>query len=43
MTAPTESFVGIDVSKDHLDVHRLPEGTARRFDNTPAGIAALVA
>ena len=43
MTAPTESFVGIDVSKDHLDVHRLPEGTARRFDNTPQGIAALVA
>ncbi len=43
MTAPNESFVGVDVSKDHLDVHRLPEGTARRFNNTPAGIAALVA
>lgn len=43
MTAATESFVGIDVSKDHLDVHRLPDGTARRFDNTPQGLAALVA
>jgi transposase len=43
MTAPTEAFVGIDVSKDRLDVHRLPEGTARRFDNTPQGLAALVA
>jgi transposase len=43
MTAPTESFVGIDVSKDHLDVHRLPDGAARRFDNTPPGIAALAA
>src|SRR5215510_10664754 len=43
MTAPTQAFVGIDVSKDHLDAHRLPEGAARRFDNTPPGIAALVA
>jgi len=43
MTASTEAFVGIDVSKDHLDVHRLPDGTARRFDNTPQGLAALVA
>ena len=43
MTAPTERFLGIDVSKDHLDAHLRPEGTTRRFDNTPAGIAALVA
>ena len=43
MTAPTESFVGIDVSKDALDVHRRPDGAARRFDNTPQGFAALVA
>lgn len=43
MTAPTQSVVGIDVSKDHLDVHRLPDGTTRRFDNTPSGHAALVA
>jgi transposase len=43
MTTPTERFVGIDVSKDALDAHLRPEGTARRFDNTPTGIAALVA
>ena len=36
MTA-TECFVGIDVSKDHLDVHVRPAGTARRFPNTDAG------
>jgi transposase len=43
MTAPNESFIGIDVSKGALDVHRLPDGATRRFDNTPQGIAALVA
>lgn len=43
MTTPSERFVGIDVSKDSLDAHILPEGTTRRFDNTTAGIAALVA
>ena len=42
MTAPTERFVGIDVSKAALDVHLRPDGTARRFDNTPDGISALV-
>jgi len=38
------SFVGIDVSKDHLDVARRcgDEPHASRFDNAPAGIAALV-
>lgn len=39
----TERFVGIDVSKATLDVHLRPEATARRFDNTPEGLAALVA
>lgn len=43
MTTPLQRFVGIDVSKDCLDAHLLPEGTTRRFDNTPAGITALVA
>ena len=38
-----ESFVGIDVSKDHLDVHRRPANLARRFDNTEAGHTELVA
>lgn len=42
MTTPPERFVGIDVSKAALDVHVRPDGTARRFDNTPDGIAALV-
>jgi transposase len=43
MSTPTERFVGIDVSKDALDTHLRPDGTTRRFDNTPAGLAALVA
>jgi transposase len=43
MTTPTERFLGIDVSKAALDVHLLPDQTTRCFDNTPAGIAALVA
>ncbi|HEX4607728.1 MAG TPA: IS110 family transposase [Urbifossiella sp.] len=43
MTTTPDRFVGIDVSKDTLDAHLLPDGTARRFDNTPDGIAALLA
>ena len=42
MTATRERFIGIDVSKAVLDVHVRPDGTARRFDNTPEGIAALL-
>jgi transposase len=34
--------VGIDVSKDHLDVHRHPDGLAFRVTNTPAGIRKLL-
>jgi transposase len=41
MTTPT--FVGIDVGKDHLDVHLRPTAEAFRVPNTDAGIAALVA
>lgn len=37
----SESFVGIDVSKDHLDVHVRPAGTARRFANADAGLRQL--
>ena len=37
----TESFVGIDVGKDHPDVHVRPAGTARRFANTDAGLRQL--
>jgi transposase len=40
MDAPR--FAGIDVSKDHLDVHVRPGGGAARFANDPAGVAALV-
>jgi transposase len=37
------TFVGVDVSKDYLDVHIHPAALRRRFDNTPAGIAELLA
>ena len=43
MAASTERFIGIDVSKNTLDVHVRPDGTARPFDNTPEGIDALLA
>jgi len=43
MTTPTERFIGIDVSKDTLDVHVRPDHTARSFANTPEGIDALLA
>ncbi len=41
MTPPP--FVGIDVSKDHLDLHARGAGAAGRYGNDPEGIAALVA
>lgn len=34
-------FAGIDVSKDHLDVHLLPEGQSWRVANDEAGCAQL--
>src|SRR5439155_22211502 len=37
------TFIGIDVSQDHLDVHVRPAGLRRRFANTTAGIAELLA
>jgi transposase len=40
MTAPR--FVGIDVAKDHLDVHVRPDRTAFRTPTDPAAVAALV-
>ena len=39
----SRTFIGVDVSQDHLDVHVRPAALRRRFDNTTAGIAALVA
>jgi len=45
MTTPDASapFVGIDVAKDHLDVHLHPQGTAFRVANDDGGIADLIA
>src|SRR5450432_3591951 len=39
----TSTFIGIDVSKDFLDAHARPASLRRRFANTPAGIAELIA
>jgi len=38
----SENTIGIDVSKDHLDAHALPAGTALRVPNTARGIAQLL-
>jgi transposase len=37
-----EKVVGIDVSKDWLDAHAVPSGTAGRFANDHAGLDALI-
>lgn len=37
----TEDSIGIDISKDHLDVHRLSDGAAAQFANTSAGFRAV--
>ncbi len=42
MEKTQETFIGIDVSKAHLDVHSLPSSEAWQADNTPVGIMALV-
>ena len=34
--------IGVDISQDHLDVHRLPDGARARFGNEAPGFAALV-
>lgn len=33
--------IGIDISKDHLDAHELPDGRTGRFDNGQAGFDSL--
>jgi transposase len=35
------TFIGIDVSKGHLDLHVRPSGHAERFDNTSEGVASI--
>jgi transposase len=42
MAEMTEHTIGVDISKSHLDVFRLENGAARRFENTAAGFRALV-
>ena len=37
----TDDGIGVDVSKDHLDAHRLSDGAAARFANTAPGFRAL--
>lgn len=39
--AAIERFIGIDVSKETLDVHTLPDGNAFVFTNDPDGIKAI--
>jgi hypothetical protein len=34
--------IGVDVSKDHIDAHRLADGAARRFANDQRGHKALI-
>ena len=41
MTKTMKDSIGIDISKDHLDVHRLSSGAYARFTNDPAGFRAL--
>lgn len=38
-----KTWVGIDVSKDNLDVYLLPQGTTIQVANTEAGVQALMA
>jgi len=38
---PQDTIIGIDVSRDWLDIHVLPEGQPRRLPNTAEGHAAL--
>ena len=37
----TDDSIGIDISKDFLDAHRLSDGAAARFPNSPAGFCSL--
>ena len=37
----TDHNIGVDISKSHLDVFRLEDGMAQRFDNAAAGFRAL--
>ena len=38
----SEFTIGVDISKDFLDVHCLPSDAAKQFCNTAAGYRALL-
>jgi transposase len=38
----TNDTIGVDISKDHLDTHRVSDGSSRRFANDRAGHAAFI-
>jgi transposase len=38
----TKITIGVDVSKDTLDVHLHPAGDHRQFENTPRGFKAIL-
>lgn len=38
----TNDTIGVDISKDHLDAHRMSDGANRRFANDSAGHRAFV-
>ncbi len=37
----TKAIIGVDISKDHFDAHRLPDGAAHRFLNSKRGYRAF--
>lgn len=39
----TEDTIGVDISKDHLEVHRMRDGKSRNFANDKTGHKALIA
>ena len=38
----TQYTIGVDISKAHLDAHRLPDGIARQFTNDRPGFSAMI-
>jgi transposase len=38
----THDTIGVDISKDHLDAHRMSDGASRRFTNDAAGHRAML-
>lgn len=42
MTKSRTAYFGIDISKDHLDLHQLPQDRDARFEANPEGIRQLI-